>query len=72
MEQSLYNDLIQSLNEAVAYANGDETQGRKTTIIIPDDEAEMDQMIFQQLVALSTENKEKVIRYANELAQASS
>jgi len=72
MEQLLYNDLIQSLNEAVAYAKGDETQGRKAIVIVPDDEVEMDQMIFQQLVSLSTENKEKVIRYAYELAQASS
>lgn len=72
MEQALFNDLIQSLNEAVSYANGDTTQGRSVIINVPKDEVELDQMIFQQLVRLSPENKVKVIRYVNDLVQASS
>jgi len=71
MEKVLFDDLIQSLNEAVSYEQGDKTQGRSVINTIPDDELEMDQLIFQQLVKLSTENKAKVIRFANELIQAS-
>jgi len=69
MEKELFDDLIQSLNEAVSYANGDTTKGRSKTVTIPDDEVEMDQLIFQQLVKLSVENKAKIVRYANELLQ---
>ena len=71
MEQILFNDLVESLNEAVSYANGDESKGRSVIIDIPDNEAEMNQLIFQQLTGLSIENKVKVIQYASELAQAS-
>jgi len=71
MEKTLFDDLIQSLNEAVSYASGDTSKGRSKTIVAPDDEAEIDQVIFQQLTKLSVENKVKVIRYANDLMQAS-
>ena len=70
MEENLFNDLIQSLNEAAAYAKGDKTKGRSMIVSISDEEVELDQMIFQQLEKLSIENKEKVIKYANELLQA--
>jgi len=72
MEQVLFDDLIQSLNEAVAFANGDKSKGRSVTVSVPDDEVEIDQLIFQQLVKLSVENKVKVIRYANDLLRTSS
>ena len=71
MEQALFSDLVQSLNEAVSYADGDKSKGRSVIIDIPDNEAEMDQLIFRQLIGLSIENKVKIIKYASELAQAS-
>jgi len=71
MEQVLFEDLVESLNEAVLYAKGDETQGRSVVINIPYDEVEIDQLIYTQLINLSVENKVKVIRYANDLMQAS-
>ena len=71
MEQLLFNDLIQSLNEAVLYSKGDKTKGRSMILEIPDNEAEIDQLILQQLSGLSIENKVKIIRYANDLVQAS-
>jgi len=70
MEKVLFDDLIQSLNEAISYANGDTEKGRSKTINIPDDEIELDKVIYQQLIKLSKENKVKVIRYANDLIQA--
>ena len=72
MEKVLFDDLIQSLDEAVSYSKGDITKGRSKTVTIPDDEVEMDQLIFQQLVKLSIENKVKVIRYASDLLKTTS
>ena len=71
MENELFTDLLQSLGEAVEYAKGDKKKGRSMTVTVPDEEVEMDQMIFQQIGRLSIENKQKIIRYANELMQAS-
>ena len=72
MEKELFDDLIQSLDEAVTYAKGNVAKGRSKSITITDDEVEMDQLIFQQIVKLSMENKVKIVRYANELLQTSS
>jgi len=72
MEKELFSDLIHSLNEAVEYAQGNETNGRSVIVTMPDDEIEMNQMILHQLGRLSIENKEKVIQYANELLRVSS
>jgi len=71
MEKTLFTDLIQSLNEAISYANGDISQGRSKIVTIPDDEIEINQMIYQQICKLSKENKVKIISYANDLLQAS-
>ena len=71
MEKVLFDDLIQSLNEAVSYANGDTSKGRSKIVTVTDDEIEMNRVLYQQLTKLSTENKAKLIRYANDLIQAS-
>ena len=71
MDSELFEDLIQSLNEAVEYSVGDKTKGRSMIVTIPDEDIAMDQMIFQQIGKLSMENKEKVVQYANELLHAS-
>ena len=72
MEKELFSDLIQSLNEAVEHAHGDQIKGRSVIVTIPDNEVEMDQVILHQLGRLSMENKEKIIQYANELLRVSS
>jgi len=71
MEKELFNDMIQSLNEAVSAASGDTSKGRSKIISVPDDTIDLDSIIFQQLVTLSYENKVKVIKFANELMQSS-
>ena len=71
MEKGLFDELIQSLNEAVSYASGDTSKGRSKIVTIADDELEIDKIIFQQLSKLSTENKVKIIKYANDLIQTS-
>ena len=72
MEQELFTDLIQSLNEAVEYAKGDKAKGRSVSITLSDEEISIYQMILRQLGKLSVENRMKVVRYADELLQASS
>ena len=71
MEKELFDDLILSLNQAVEYSKGDKTKGRSMTITIPDEELEMNQMISHQVRKLSSENKRKVMQYAEELLQVS-
>jgi len=71
MEKVLFDELIQSLNEAVSYASGDTSKGRSKKITIADDELEIYKMIYQQLSKLSKENKVKVIKYADSLVQTS-
>ena len=72
MEKELFADLIQSLNEAVEYAKGDNPKARSMTVTLSDEEISMNQIVLQQLRKLSIENKKKVIQYANELLQTSS
>ena len=40
MEKELFDDLIQSLGEAVSYAKGDKSQGRSMIVSIPDETLE--------------------------------
>jgi len=72
MEQELFADLIQSLNEAVEYTKGDKKVGRSTRITLSDEEVGIYQVVLRQLGMLSVENRMKVVRYAEELLQASS
>ncbi len=67
METELFNDLIQSLNEAVAYSQGDKAKGRSMIVTAPDDDIEANQQFFQQFIELSDLNRRKVIKYTEEL-----
>jgi hypothetical protein len=69
MDDELYNDLMQSLNEALAYERGDITKGRSVIVSIPDEEIEANQAFFQQFSRLSEPNRRKVIQYTEELLQ---
>ena len=71
MEQGLFNDMLQSLEEAVAYAEGDKTKGRSMVVTISDEEIELEQVIFQKIKKLSVPNKKKAIEYVDDLLQAS-
>jgi hypothetical protein len=43
MDDELYEDLMQSPNEALAYERGDITKGRSVIVSIPDEEIELNQ-----------------------------
>ena len=39
MEKELFDDFVQSLNEAIDYAKGDKTKVRSMMVVLPTDEA---------------------------------
>ena len=71
---SVHKDTLQGLKEALAYVNGDTTQARKITLSddeIEDIDVEMDQLIFQKIIRLSSSNKQRTLGYIDGLLQAS-
>jgi hypothetical protein len=70
MDKDLFDDLIASCKEVIEYQKGN-IELKTQTITIPDDDIDMEQIIFLQLGKLSHENKQKVMQYTNELLQAS-
>ena len=71
MEKELFDDFVQSLNEAIDYAKGDKTKARSMIVTMPTDEAEINQLLFQKIAGLSVPNKHRAIQYVDELLQAS-
>ena len=69
MEQELFDDLVQSLNEAVDYSRGDKSKGRSVVLSIPDEEVE--EVFYQNFSKLSDPNKQKAMQYVNDLLNAS-
>jgi len=72
MEESLFNDLMESLNQALEYERGNKSKCRSTIVTISDEEIEAHQMFLQSFHRLSAANKSKVVSYTNELLQAAS
>jgi len=70
MEKELFDELIESLNQAVAFEQGDMTQGRAVIRTISDDIGERDQIFYQNFSRLPEDSKQKAIRYVDELLQA--
>ena len=70
MDKDLYDDLIQSLSEAVSYAQGDKTKGRSVVVSAPDDRLEAEHVFFSNFTKLPDASKKKVMQYTNELLQA--
>ena len=70
MEKELFDDLIASCKEVIEHKKGN-IKLKTTVVEIPDEEIEMDQMIYLKVNKLSRENKEKIMRYAEELLNAS-
>ena len=71
MDKDLFDDLVQSLNEAIDYAKGDKTKARSVMVSLPYDESEADHILFQKISGLSGPNKQRAIQYVDELLQAS-
>jgi hypothetical protein len=70
MEKELFDELIQSLNQAVAFEKGDKAQGRAVARAITGEEIEQAQLFYQNFSKLTEVGKEKAIQYVDELLQA--
>ena len=68
---NVHENTLRGLKEALEYIKGDETKARSRIVEIPDDEIEINQLIFKKFEVLSKENKYKTINYMNELMGAS-
>ena len=66
MDKNLFNDLMASCNEVLAYRRG-EVQLKTTTLEIPDDELEQSQLLLQKIERLPESDKQKAIQYVDEL-----
>ena len=70
MEKELFDDLIAACNEAIEHERGNITL-QSNIVTIPDEEIEMDQLLFRKITKLSKSNKQKAMIYVNELLQTS-
>jgi len=67
MDNELFDDLMQSLNEAIAYTQGDTTQGRSHFVTMSDSELEKRQLLWEKISRLSEFNIQRVDGYVDEL-----
>jgi len=71
MDNELFDDLMLSLNQALAYVKGDQTQARSEIVTISDEESDRNETFIQIFYNLTEPNKQKVMQYTSELLQAS-
>jgi len=71
VDKELFGDLVQSLNEAIDYAKGDKSKARSIVVQMPSEDAEVDRLLFQKITGLSGPNKQRAIKFVDELLQAS-
>jgi len=72
MENELFDDMMESLNQALEYVKGDKTKARSVIVTISDKEIEQNQLLYQKIKELPETSKQKAIQYIDELLQASS
>lgn len=72
MDNEMFGDLIQSLNQALDYAKGDKSKARSVFIEIADNELEQRQLFWQKFESLSEPNRLRVEGYIDRLLQAES
>ena len=68
MDENLFDDLIASCNEVLAFKRG-EVQLKTTTLKISDDELEPSQLLYYKIEQLPERDKQKAIQYVDELLQ---
>ena len=66
MDETLFNDLVSALNEAIAYEKGD-IELRTSLVNISDEEIERNQMFYESFDRLPEPHKVKAINYVNDL-----
>ena len=66
MENDLFDNLTQGLNEALEYANGDISKGR-SIVVETDKETEFIQLFYEKFEKLPLTDKEKAMQYVDQL-----
>lgn len=69
MDKELFDDLIASCKEVIEYNKGN-IQLKTTTLEIPDDELEGDNLLWYKITVLPEPKKQKVVSYVDELLRA--
>ena len=72
MDNELFDDMLESLNQALDYTKGDTTKGRSHIVTVSDEEVEAHQLLIQKISSLNNADKQKATRYVDGLLQASS
>jgi len=70
MEKELFDDLVAALHEAIEYEKGN-IELKTTTIEIPDEEIERNQLFYQNFDRLPESYKQQAIKYVDDLLLAS-
>jgi preprotein translocase subunit SecA len=70
VEKELFDDLIAACNDAIEHEKGN-IKLKSNTVTISDEEIERNQLFFRQFDNLSEPNKQKAVKYVNELLHAS-
>jgi len=71
MDKDLFDDFVQSLNEAIDYAKGDKTKARSTLVTLPSEDEDVDGLLFQKIISLPGPSKQRAMQFVDELLQAS-
>jgi len=67
MDNELFGDLMQSLNEALEYTKGDKSKGRSIIVDAPEYQ-DIDQRLWYKIIAMPELQKQKLDVYADEFA----
>ena len=70
MEKELFDDLVVALHESIEYEKGS-INLKTTTLEIPDEEVERNQLFYQNFDKLPEAYKRKAIKYVDNLLRLS-
>jgi len=70
MSKDLFDDLVAACHEAIEHERGN-IKLKSNIVSVSDDELEINQLIFHKIAGLSKPDKQRIVRYADELLQAS-
>jgi len=70
MEKELFDDLVTALHESIEYEKGN-IQLKTTTLEMPDEEIERNQLFYQNFDRLPEPYKRQTIKYVDDLLRLS-
>ena len=70
MEKELFDNLMESVQQAIDYARGDTTKARSVFVEISDEEADTSYLIYEKIVRMSESNRQRVAGYVDCLLES--